>query len=39
MQCKTEPGITVNELNEYLRPYDFYVPYVIPELGDDHTKI
>jgi FAD/FMN-containing dehydrogenase len=32
--CRTEPGITLDELNTQLKPYGMYVPYVIPELGD-----
>ena len=33
-QVKTDPGVTLTELNQALQPYGLYVPYVIPELSD-----
>lgn len=33
-QVKTDPGVTLTELNQELQPYGLYVPYVISELFD-----
>jgi hypothetical protein len=40
LQCKTEPGITIDGLNNQLRDnYKLYVPYVLPELADEGGPI
>lgn len=38
-KCKTEPGITLPALNQQLKPFDFYVPYIIPNLNENADDI
>ncbi len=34
-KCKTEPGITLASMNQQLKAFDFYVPYITPDLNEN----
>jgi len=38
-KCKTEPGITLAELNTQLKIFNFYVPYITPGLNERADQI
>lgn len=38
-KCKTEPGITLATLNQQLKFFNFYVPYIMPGLNENVDDI
>ena len=38
-KCVLEPGATFSQLNQTLKGFSFYLPYVIPELNESTDSI